>query len=154
MPDGFLGGRGNLLTDLVFVSNLIAPLWAVVAAGMARRGEHTRHMRLQITLWVVMVINLLLLEGHIRFSGGSGSLVAGSPYAGTTMIRMLFFLHIVPAVATYLLWSWLVVATYRRRAPALGPFARRHRRWGKVVIGGLVWTALSACFVYWATFLA
>lgn len=153
MPDGFLGGRGNLLTDVVFVSNLIAPVWALFAASLARRGEHTRHMRLQLTLFAVMIVDLLLLEGHIRFSGGSGSLVAGSPYAGTAMIRLLFFLHIVPAVATYLLWSWLVFATYRRRA-SLGSFARRHRRWGKVVIAGLVWTALSACFVYWATFWA
>jgi hypothetical protein len=73
MPDGFFGGRGNLLTDVVFVCNLPAPVWAVFAASAARRGDHARHMRLQMTLWIVMLANLLLLEGYIRLSGGSGS---------------------------------------------------------------------------------
>jgi hypothetical protein len=153
MPAGFFGGRGNLLTDVVFVCNLLAPAWALFAASTARRGHHTRHMRLQLSLWVVMVANLFLLEGYIRVSGGSGSLTAGSPYAGTTLMTVVFLVHMLPAVATYLLWSWLVVATYRRRG-SLGAFARRHRPLGKVVIGGLAWTAFSACGIYYLTFLA
>jgi hypothetical protein len=155
MPDGFLGSRGNLLTDVVFVCNLAAPGWALVAARFARRGEHTRHMRLQMALWLVMLTNLLMLEGHIRMSGGSGSLTAGSPYAGTTLMSVAFLLHISPAVATYVLWSGLVLATYRRRSiPRLGAFSRRHKRLGTIVIAGLIWTALSACFVYYLTFWA
>ena len=153
MPDGFLAPRGNLLTDLVFVCNLIAPAWALVAAAAARRGDHARHMRLQLTLWPVMIVNLLLLEGYIRVSGGSGSLVAGSPFEGTTALTIALSLHIVPAVATYLLWTGLVVTTYRRRS-SLGRFSSRHRLLGKIVIGGLLWTALSACFVYTMTFWA
>ena len=39
MPDGFLAPRGNLLTDLVFVCNLIAPIWALLAASAARKGQ-------------------------------------------------------------------------------------------------------------------
>lgn len=153
MPDGFLGGRGNLLTDVVFVCNLLAPGWALFAASVARRGDHIKHMRFQMTLWVVMLANLLMLEGHIRMSGGSGSLTAGSPYADTTLMTVVFLLHMLPAVATYLLWSWLIVATYRRRA-SLGAFARRHRATAKVVIAGLIWTALSACAIYYLTFWA
>ncbi|MEQ1857038.1 MAG: hypothetical protein ABL963_11225 [Longimicrobiales bacterium] len=153
MPSGFLGGRGSLLVDVVFVCNLIAPAWALVAASAARRGEHAKHMRLQLTLWAVMIANLLLLEGHIRLSGGSGSVTAGSPYAGTTLMTVVFLAHVVPAVATYMVWSGLVFVTYRRRA-SLGGFGPRHRALGKAVIGGLVWTALSACAIYYLTFLA
>jgi len=155
MPEGFLAPRGNLLTDFVFFCNLIAPVWALIAAGSARRGEHARHMRQQLSLWLLMFINLLLLEGYIRISGGSGSLMAGSPYAGTALIRVAFTLHIGPAVATYLLWAGLVVVTYRRRsAPGLAGFSARHALLGKVVIGGLIWTALSACLLYYLTFWA
>jgi len=153
MPDGLFGGRGNLLTDVVFACNLLAPCCALFAASVARRGDHKRHMRLQLTLWTVMIANLFLLEGYIRVSGGSGSLTAGSPYAGTSLMTSVFLLHMLPAVATYLLWTWLVVVTYRRREH-LGAFSRRHRALGKVVIGGLVWTALSACAIYYLTFLA
>jgi hypothetical protein len=155
MPDGFLGVRGNLLTDFVFVCNLVAPIWAVMAAGAARRGEHERHMRLQMGLWMAMLANLFLLEGLIRLSGGSGSLMGDSPWAGTTVLEAAFLVHVVPAVATYLLWSWLVIVTYRRwRKSAMAPFAPRHRMLGKVVIAGLVWTAISSCFVYYLTFAA
>jgi uncharacterized membrane protein YozB (DUF420 family) len=153
MPDGVFGGRGNLLTDVVFVCNLLAPAWALFAASRARRGDHTKHMRLQLTLWGVMIANLFLLEGYIRVSGGSGSLTAGSPYGGTTLMTVVFLAHMLPAVATYLLWTGLVVVTYRRRA-GLGAFSRRHRALGRVVIGGLAWTALSACAIYYLTFLA
>ncbi len=112
-------------------------------------------MRLQMALWIIMLINLLLLEGPIRLSGGSGSLVAGSPYEGTALLSVLFVLHIVPAVATYLLWSGLVIVSYRRRGtPFLGSFSPRHKVVGKIVLGGLLWTAISACFVYCVTFWA
>lgn len=155
MPDGFLGSRGNLLTDVVFVCNLIAPAWALLAASLARHGRHHEHMRLQVGLWALMLANLFMLEGHIRLSGGSGSLVAGSPHVGTTLMSVAFLLHIAPAVATYVLWSGLVVVSYRRRGtPALGAFSPRHRLLGKIVIAGLIWTALSACFVYYLTFWA
>jgi hypothetical protein len=155
MPDGFLAPRGNLLTDVVFVCNLIAPAWAVFAVAAARAGDHVRHMRLQLALWTLMLINLILLEGYIRISGGSGSLVAGSPHVGTPLMSASFALHIVPAVATYLLWTGLVVVTYRRRStPSLGAFSARHVLLGKIVIGGLLWTALSACIVYYLTFWA
>ena len=155
MPDGFLAPRGNLLTDLVFVCNLIAPIWALLAASAARKGQHTRHMRMQLALWALMILCLFALEGYIRMSGGSGSLVAGSPYAGTSLMTTLFILHIGPAVVTYALWTGLVIATWRRRSrPGLGGFSPRHMLLGKIVIGGLVWTALSACFVYYLTFWA
>ena len=153
MPDGFLAPRGNLLTDVVFVCNLIAPVWAIVAARLARRGEHARHMQLQLALWLLMITNLLLLEGYIRFSGGSGSLMSDSAYAGTALMRTVFAIHIIPAIATYVLWSGLVVVTYRRRkVTALGGFSSRHMLLGKLVIGGLIWTALSACGIYYLTF--
>src|SRR5690606_9988656 len=89
------------------------------------------------------------LEGHIRLSGGSGSLVAGSPYQGTALLKGVFLAHILPAVATYGVWLYLVVASFRRRNESLpGPFSRRHKKLGLVVIAGLVWTALSAIAVY------
>lgn len=155
MPDGFLAPRGNLLIDVIFLCNLLAPVWALVAARAARRGEYVRHMRLQLSLWLLMLVALFALEGYIRVSGGSGSLTDGSPHAGTALFRTIFALHIIPAMATYVLWAWLIVVTYRRRnAPALAGFAARHARFGKVVIGGLIWTALSAAVVYYLSFWA
>ena len=155
MPQGFLGTRADLLVDVVFVVNVIAPIWAGFAAWLARKREHRRHMKLQLILWATLFVCVLLLEGNIRLSGGSGSLVSGSPYEGTTLLRTVFLLHIGPAVLTYVLWLYLVVASFRRWHVALpGGFSGRHKKLGKLVILGLVWVAASAAAVYWLGFAA
>ena len=70
-----------------------------------------------------------------------------SSHEGTAMLRVLFVLHIGPAAATSLLWSGLVIASYRRRAtPSLGSFSPGHTLLGKVVLAGLLWPAVRASF--------
>lgn len=149
MPQGFLGTRADVLIDTVLLLNLVAPAWAYGAARLARRGHVRAHMILQLVLWGVLFCAVIALELHIRSSGGSGSLVGESPYAGTPLLRAVFLLHIGPAVATYLLWSGLALLTLRRRdGLRLGAFARHHQRMGRWVIVGLIWTAASAVAVY------
>jgi hypothetical protein len=65
----------------------------------------------------------------------------------------LLAIHIVVAVATYALWTWLVV-TSRRRFPIElpGRFSRRHRQLGTLVFGGLCFTAASATAVFTLAF--
>ncbi|MBX2797773.1 MAG: hypothetical protein KTR31_08900 [Myxococcales bacterium] len=149
------GTRADAIVDGVLMINVLAPFIATFAARLARRGQHRQHMWVQLTLWAVLAVNVVVLEVHIRLSGGSGSLVGDSPYAGTTLLRGVFAAHILPAVATYLLWGGLVWTTFvRRNQPQLGGRASLHRTVGKVVIAGLVWTALSAGAVYYFGFAA
>lgn len=155
MPPGIFGTRADLLVDAVLMVNCIAPFWAWAAARIARAGRHERHRTLQIALCALAFIALFSLEGSIRINGGSGTLVAASPYAGTTALKIAFLLHIGPAVATYLVWLWLTVKsvrTFRRELP--GSFGRTHVKVGWAVMVGLVWTALSALAVYWLGFVA
>ncbi|MHC4390850.1 MAG: DUF420 domain-containing protein [Planctomycetota bacterium] len=155
MPPGFLGTRADLLVDLVLVVNTIAPLWAWVATRMAKERDFAGHKRLQLVLFVLAFLAVLALEGRIRFGGGSGSLVAGSPHVGTSLMSVVFVLHIGPAVATYILWAWLVVVSLRRAPDRLpGDFSRRHRRVGFTVLAGLAWTAISGGLVYYLSFVA
>lgn len=149
MPPGFLGTRANLLVDLVLIFNLAAPVWAYWAAKKARTAQYQTHARLQLALIAVMFCCLFSLEGYIRISGGSGSLIVGSPYAGTTLLRAVFIAHIGPAAVTYLLWLVLVIVSMRRRSSRLpGDFSRRHRFYGLAIMAGLVWIAISAIAVY------
>ncbi len=155
MPPGFFGTRADLLADAVLVVNCIAPFWAWAAARVARAGRHELHRTLQISLCALAFVALFSLEGSIRINGGSGSLVAESPFAGTTELRVAFILHIGPAVATYLFWLWLTiksVRSFKRDLP--GSFGRTHVRAGWAVMAGLIWTAGSALVVYWLGFVA
>jgi len=154
MPAGFLGSRANLLIDAILVINLIAPFWALYAARFARRREYTRHAWLQLGLIVLMFTCLFTLEGYIRLSGGSGSLVAASPYYGTTLLRVAFLLHILPATGTYLVWLYFIIKSYRQRQSLPGDYSKTHKVLGKLVIAGLIWIALSAIVVYYYGFAA
>jgi len=155
LPPGFLGTRADLIVDVVLVLNCVAPFWAVWAARQARAGQVDVHAKAQVALCVLAVGGLFVLEGNIRLSGGSGSLIAPSPYAGTALLKGVFIAHIFPAVFTYIVWVWLAVVSRRRRDEQLpGAFSRRHRRWGWVIIVGLAWTALSALAVYTLGFVA
>lgn len=153
MPGGFFGSRADLLVDGVLVLNLLAPFVALGATRLARAKRFGTHMRVQIGLWALMLACLLVLEGYIRISGGSGSIVEHSPYTGTWVYRTVFLAHILPAIATYLLWAGLVFTSFRRRA-GFGAFAPRHRLLGKVVVAGLFWIAATAIGVYWLSFVA
>lgn len=155
MPPGILGTRADLLVDCVLILNIVAPLWAWRAAKRARAGQHDRHKKMQAAMCALMFCAIFSLEGSIRLHGGSGSLVAGSPYAGTTLLKVVFLLHIGPAVLTYLVWLWLTVKSWRGHQTLLpGPFSRRHRTMGWMIVGGLVWTAVSAILVYYFGFAA
>lgn len=155
MPPGIFGTRADLLVDTVLMFNCVAPVWAYVTARMARRGDLDRHRKLQAALCAMGFIALFSLEGSIRLHGGSGSLIAGSPYAGTTLLKVVFLLHIGPAVLTYLAWVWLTIKSWRTYKSGLpGAFSKTHKRVAWLVIIGLVWTAISALFVYYFGFTA
>jgi hypothetical protein len=155
MPPGIFGTRADLLADCVLIFNCIAPLWATMAARMARAGELDRHRKLQAILCGLAFVALFSLEGSIRYHGGSGSLVAGSPYAGTTLLKVVFVLHIGPAVATYLAWLWLTIKSWRAFKTGLpGAFSAKHKRVAWLVMAGLAWTAVSALVVYYLGFTA
>jgi hypothetical protein len=149
MPPGIFGTRADLLVDSVLIFNCVAPVWAYVVGRMARSGDLDRHRKLQAILCAAGFVALFSLEGSIRLHGGSGSLIAGSPYAGSTLLKVIFLLHIGPAVATYLAWLWLTIKSWRTFKTDLpGSFSRRHKKVAWFVLGGLLWTAISALFVY------
>ena len=64
------------MKHVIIVSNLVitvlAPLVAVYAVGLARQGQHTRHLRVQKVLFGVCMSMLVIFELLIRASGGSG----------------------------------------------------------------------------------
>jgi putative membrane protein len=147
-----VAGRAMRIDPVVtftYVVVLAAPFAAYASVRRVRRGEHRAHRAIQIATLVVCWIAVLALELRIRLGGGSGSLVATAPLELQPAARALLLVHIAFAIATFGVWTWLVVASSRRFTRALpGSFSRRHKRAGKLVIGGLCFTAASATGMY------
>jgi putative membrane protein len=139
--------------DIALVATLLAPLVVLVSLRLVRAGRHQAHRRTQIGLLLVCVASVLALETSIRLAGGSGAFLAQSAVDRPALLRAVLLVHIAGAVATYAAWTWLAVASHRRFGAALpGSFSRRHRRSGRLVFGGLCFTALSAAAVYGLVF--
>jgi len=141
--------RAPLLVDLAYVVTLSAPVVTFWGVRLVRAGRLEAHRRVQIVMVIVAVVAVLLLEGQIRLSGGSGALLQGSRYAGTSALRWVAGVHIGGAVLTYLLWIWLMIVSLKQwRVTLPGSFSQTHRRMGWIVWAGLVFTAVSATGVY------
>jgi hypothetical protein len=148
-----LGTRAGAIVDLTWLVTLLAPLVVYASSRMARRRRFALHRRVQIGALVVCWAAVLALEVRIRVAGGSGSFVEMAPPALQAGVRWLLLVHIAGAVATYLLWTWLAVVSWRRFGKALpGAFSRTHRRLGWWVLGGLCFTAASASAMYLTAF--
>lgn len=138
-----------IILTVVLVLNILAPFAVYYAIGLAKRGDFNSHKKIQNIIFFVCVLGVLALEGLIRVSGGSGSLVENSSYAGTTIFRAILGAHIVGAILTYLLWTFQVVGSYRGFGKSLpGKSSPVHKAIGYILFFGLSYTAVTAAIVY------
>jgi len=136
-----------------YLVTLVAPVAAYASIRFARARDHDRHRLVQAVLVAMCWLSVVAIELRIRLAGGSGTFVSRAPdeLVGTT--RLLLAIHIAAAVATYGLWTWLAVASWRRYRVSLpGGFSRRHRRLGSIVFAGLCFTAVSATAIFMLAF--
>lgn len=150
LPPGFFGTRADVLMDVVFVSTLATPFVVAWGIRFARQRDFRRHRAVQTTLLAVLLVAVALFEVDLRLSGGSGSLMKGSSYAGTGLLRGVLLAHVLANVVTFFTWLVLVVKSWRRfETPELpGTWGATHRRLGRFVFAGLVFGAVSAVVMY------
>lgn len=149
LPRGFLGTRADLLMDVVFISTLATPFILAAGVRFAAAKNFRRHRAVQTTLLCVLLVAVAFFEVDVRLSGGSGSLMKGSSYAGTGWLRGVTLAHVLANVVTFIAWLVLVVKAWRRFEGGLpGPYAPTHKRLARFVFGGTVFGALSAVVMY------
>jgi hypothetical protein len=141
--------RLDPVVTATYLITMAAPVVAYSAIRLARLREHDRHRLIQSVLLVVCWVAVLSLEFRIRLGGGPGMFVDRANPGMVEWAHRLLNIHIAGAVATYLVWTWLVVASWRRYEAALpGTFSRRHRQLGTAVFGGMCFTAASASGIF------
>jgi hypothetical protein len=137
--------RLDPVVTATYIVTLSAPVAAYASIRLARLHDRERHRLVQAVLVTICWMTVLGLELRIRFAGGSGVFVESAAPGLVSWAQRLLAIHIAVAVATYGLWTWLAVASWRRYEVSLpGRFSRRHRTLGTLVFGGLCFTAASA----------
>lgn len=137
---------------LVLLVTLAAPAIAYYAIRQARMKRYALHKKIQTILFITCISSILLLEGMIRYSGGSGSMVQHSAYVETTLFKTILTVHIIGAVITYILWIYLALKARKQYGKILpGSNSAKHRKLGIIVFIGLIYTAATALIVYLMT---
>jgi hypothetical protein len=141
--------RLDPVVTAAYAVTLSAPVAAYASIRFARLRSFDRHRLIQSVLVVMGWLAVFGLELRLRFAGGAGAFIDRAPPALIDWAHRLLAVHITVAVATYGLWTWLAVASWRRYEVTLpGRFSRRHRMLGTLVFGGLCFTAASASGVF------
>ena len=158
---GFLGTRGSLMLDVVFLAMfIVTPLLAASILLVKRRRQYELHKRLQIAMAGVLLVAVLLFEIDIRVNGWEAR-AEPSPYFDaahkwTCPAGIALIVHLSFAVPTLVLWIVVFARALRGFAnpPAPGPHSAAHARWGWLAAGGMAMTAVTGWFFYWLAFVA
>lgn len=138
-----------IIMTTVLLLTVISPFALYYAQELAKKKDYSKHRKLQNIIYTTCVIGVLSLEVLIRLSGGSGSIASTSKYFGTTFFNLILISHILVAIASYMLWTFLIITSNRKFKKELpGNFSKKHKQIGITIFYGLVYTAITAVLVY------
>lgn len=159
---GFLGTRGSLMLDVVFLAMfLVVPvlLFSVYQVKYLRRYQ--LHKQLQIILGSVLLIAVTAFEVDMRFFTNWKALAEPSPYFDTANVwgcpvGLSLIVHLSFAIPTLLLWIAVIVQALRHfpSPPLPNSHSPWHRRWGMIATVGMLLTAVTGWIFYWLAFVA
>jgi uncharacterized membrane protein YozB (DUF420 family) len=153
--DGFLGTRASLGLDVVLVGLLatLPVLGLSIAAVRARR--YAVHKMLQLGIVAALLAAIVVFEVDIRLVSDWRLRAAASPFWPVGVLWSLG-IHLVFAVSTLVLWTWVVWEAVRRfpSPPEPGSHGPRHRRMARLAALDLMATAVTGVIFYWLAFVS
>ena len=155
--DGFLGTRGSLMLDLVFLAMFaVVPIlgWSIM---LAKRGCYALHKRVQIILALILLVAVSAFEIEMRVFGWEVR-AEPSPYWTSPdwndAVHFSLGLHLFFAIPTALIWIYVVVQALRRFPKPVAPseHSKSHRFWAPIASFEMLMTALTGWVFYWLAF--
>jgi len=153
--DGFLGTRGSLGMDVVLVGLLaLLPIlaWSI---AVVRAGRYQLHKRLQLVIVAALAAAIVVFEIDVRLFSDWKARALPSPWYPAGVFWSLG-IHLVFAVSTFVLWTWVVWEALLRfpKPPVPGSHGPRHRRMARLAALDLLATAITGLIFYWLAFVA
>ena len=135
-----------VVCSLVVVLPLMALSWHWV-----RAKRYLRHRNLMIGLAATLAVVVTLFEIDVRLAGGAFGLSQQSSLAGTAAMYWSISVHLALAASTALLWTTLILVSWRRFPQPPQPteeFSRKHRFWGRIGMLAMTLTGLTGVELY------
>jgi putative membrane protein len=156
---GFLGSRGTLMLDVVFLAMFLVVPAMFFSIGLAKkRRDFVNHKRLQLILGSVLFLAVVAFEVDMRVNGWE-HLAEPSPYhvkGAWCAVWYALAIHLSFAIPTFLLWIVVIARALILfpNPPLPGRHSKAHKFWGWLAVLGMTGTAITGWLFYYLAFVA
>jgi len=158
--DGFLGTRGSIMLDVVFLAMFTVVPALLFSAYLAKvKRRFTAHKTIQLALGIVLLLAVAAFEVDMQLITDWRLRARPSPYfrvdAWNTVLTSLV-VHLTFAVPTLFLWVLVIVQALRKfpNPPRPNAYSPSHKKVAWAATLGMVGTALTGWVFYWLAFVA
>ncbi len=154
--DGFLGTRGSLMLDVVFLAMfLVVPAMGVSIYLVKFQRKFDLHKKIQLALGSILLIAVVCFEVDMQLLTDWELRAEPSPYfttkakwscpVGISMIVHLFF-----AVPTAVLWVFVIFQALRKFSKPVVPndYSAKHIFWARLAAFEMFMTAVTGWIFY------
>jgi len=154
--DGFLGTRGSLMLDVVFVAMFaILPVLAFSIYLVRYRRQYELHKKLQLAQGILLLVAVTAFEVDMQMLTEWELRAEPSRYFDpgakwNCVVGYSLLIHLLFAVPSAVLWVVVIVQALRRfpRPPVPGQHSRQHVLWARLAAGCMVMTAVTGWIFY------
>lgn len=161
--DGFLGFRGSLMLDVVFLAMFAVLPVLAASIYLVKQGRFELHKKLQLALGLILLTAVTVFEIDMRWNGWKQRATASPYYVGdaehldwSCAVGVALIVHLFFAIPTALLWIVVTVQALRKfpRPPRPGEHSGWHKFWGWLAAAELLGTAVTGWLFYYLAFVA
>lgn len=161
--DGFLGTRGSVMLDFVFLAMfVIVPIMAGSIYLVRYHQRYELHKRIQLVLGFVLLVAVTAFEVDLRFITVQWEKRADpSPYFDmnnqwSCLAGIGLIIHLCFAVPTAFLWIFVIVQGLRKIPKPAAPcnYSSTHKITARMAAIGMTGTAVTGWIFYWMAFVA
>lgn len=150
---GFLGTRASFYIDTIVIFLAILPFVIALSIFFAINGRFKLHKFIQTLFFILTLISLALFAYIVHYKEGLETLLLQS---SMMQLEALIFLglHAFLAIITLIVWMFtLIYASEDRKRRALpGLYSENHKKLGRALFLGILFTSLSGIGIYWILF--
>lgn len=143
--EGFLGTRAPMFMDMVTLIVALLPFLVATAIYFAKIQKYKVHAFLQIFIFIFSVIVLTYFEYGVRIGGGFKYFIENSSVPHKYVFAVLMF-HIAISIITLFIWIITLVNIKKLL------LTNRHKRMGKAIFTGVIFTSMTGIWVYMLLF--
>jgi len=152
---GFLGTRASFYIDTIVIFLVILPFVIALSIFFAINGRFKLHKFIQTLFFILTLLSLSLFAYIVHYKEGLERLLL---HSSIMPLEALIFLglHAFLAVITLIVWMFtLIYASEDRKRRALpGLYSENHKKIGRALFLGILFTSLSGIGVYWILFVS